>query len=47
VFFLDVDGIQLSLPTAWTDVVEPDVFVMVAAGRCPFRFGDLLELGAS
>ena len=45
VFFLDVDGRQLSLPTAWTDVVEPDVFVTVAAGRCPFRFGDLLELG--
>jgi hypothetical protein len=45
VFFLDVDGRQLSLPTAWTDVVEPDVFVTVAAGRCPLRFGDLLELG--
>ena len=28
----------------WTDVGEPDVFVAVAAGRCPFRVADLLGL---
>lgn len=44
VFFLDAAGTQFSLPARWTDVVEPDVFVAVAAGRCPFRIDDLLEL---
>jgi hypothetical protein len=44
VFFLDEDGVQHSLPAGWTDAVEPDVFVVMAAGRCPFRIGDLLEL---
>ncbi|MGO9100684.1 MAG: DUF5372 family protein [Mycobacterium sp.] len=28
----------------WTDAAEPDAFVMVAAGRCPFQFVDLVEL---
>ena len=45
VFFLDGDGRQYSLPAGWTDAVEPDVFVSVAAGRCPFRLADLLALG--
>jgi len=44
VFFLDEDGVQHSLPVRWTDAVEPDVFVTLADGRCPFRFQDLLEL---
>jgi hypothetical protein len=44
VFFLDEDGVQHSLPVGWTDAVEPDVFVVMAAGRCPFRIGDLFEL---
>ena len=44
VFFLDGDGRQFSLPVGWTDAVEPDVFVTMAAGRCPFRFADLIEL---
>src|SRR5436190_3071499 len=35
VFFLDGDGRQYSLPAGWTDAVEPDVFVVMAAGRCP------------
>ena len=42
VFFLDEDGTLKSLPTAWTDVAEPDVFVAMAAGRSPFRVEDLL-----
>ena len=28
----------------WTDAAEPDPFVVVAAGRCLFRFADLVEL---
>jgi hypothetical protein len=44
VFFLLEDGTQASLPTAWTDAVEPDVFVTAAAGRSEFRIADLLEL---
>jgi hypothetical protein len=45
VFFLDSAGRQYSLPAWWTDAGEPDVFVSVAAGRCPFRLADLLALG--
>jgi hypothetical protein len=45
VFFLLEDGTLTSVPTAWTDRAEPDVFVTVAAGRSPFRFEDLLALG--
>ena len=43
VFFLD-EGRQFSLPVGRTDAAEPDPFVVMAAGRCPFRFADLLEL---
>jgi hypothetical protein len=28
----------------WTDVAVPDPFVVLAAGRCLFRFADLVEL---
>jgi hypothetical protein len=44
VFFLLEDGTLTSVPTAWTDIAEPDVFVVVAAGRSPFRVDDLLVL---
>ncbi|AGZ49617.1 DUF5372 family protein [Mycobacterium kansasii] len=44
VFFLDEKARQFSLPVGWTDVVEPDAFVTMAAGRSPFRFADLVEL---
>ncbi|CAM3433595.1 hypothetical protein BST27_29980 [Mycobacterium intermedium] len=44
VFFLDENARQFSLPVGWTDVVEPDVFVRMAAGRSPFGFADLVEL---
>ncbi len=44
VFFLDLDGIQHSLPVGWTDAAGADVFVTVAAGRSPFRAADLLAL---
>ena len=44
VFFLDEEGRQFSLPVGWTDAAEPDPFVVMADGRCPFRFADLVEL---
>ncbi|MCE7003122.1 Y4bD/Y4pK family protein [Kibdelosporangium philippinense] len=44
VCFHDERGELKSLPTAWTDVVEPDPFVVMAAGRSPFRIQDLLAL---
>jgi hypothetical protein len=40
----DERGELKSLPAAWTDVVEPDLFVVVTAGRSPFRVEDLLAL---
>jgi hypothetical protein len=35
VYFLDGQSRQFSLPVGWTDVAEPDPFVVMAAGRCP------------
>ena len=43
-FFFDEDGVQRSLPRAWTDVADVDPFVVLAAGRIPFRFEDLVAL---
>ncbi len=43
-YFLGDDGTMQSLPTAWTDLAEPDVFVSLSAGRSAFRPGDLLAL---
>lgn len=33
-----------SLPAGWTDVEEPDLFVVMSAGRSLFRPADLLAL---
>jgi hypothetical protein len=44
VFFVDEDGVQRSLPRAWTDAADVDAFVVVAAGRSAFRVCDLIEL---
>lgn len=44
VFFLDEQGVQRSLPRGWTDAGDIDAFVAIAAGRCPLRVEDLLEL---
>ena len=38
----DENGKLFSLPAGWTDVAAPDPFVVVAAGRCPFRAEGLL-----
>ncbi len=42
-FFAD-DGTMRSLPTAWTDAAQPDVFANLSAGRSAFRVDDLLAL---
>ncbi|PZG84511.1 hypothetical protein C1I97_34040 [Streptomyces sp. NTH33] len=42
VSFVDENGEVASLPAAWTDIDPVDPFVVVAAGRCPFRVDDLL-----
>ena len=44
VYFHDDDGALKSLPARWTSVFPEDPFVVVAAGRSPFRIGDLREL---
>jgi hypothetical protein len=44
VFFFGDDGTQRSLPRAWTDAADVDVFVALAGGRCPFRIADLVVL---
>jgi Family of unknown function (DUF5372) len=46
VFFLDDEGGQHCLPVRWTDAAEPDVFVAIAVGRCPFRVDDLSTLAS-
>jgi hypothetical protein len=46
VFFFADDGVQKSLPRAWTNVADTDVFVVLAQGRSPFRVADLLALAA-
>jgi hypothetical protein len=40
----DENGQLFSLPAAWTDAVAADPFVVVAAGRAPFRTAGLLAL---
>ena len=44
VYFHDDDGRLVALPAGWTDVFGPDPFVVVSAGRSPFRAADLLQL---
>lgn len=44
VYVYDRGGELVSLPAEWTDVVAPDAFVVVAAGRSPFHVAGLLEL---
>jgi hypothetical protein len=46
VFVVDEGGQLLSFPAGWTDAGPPDPFVVVSAGRSPFRVAELLELAA-
>ena len=43
-YLVDAGGELVSLPAEWTDVVAPDTFVVLSAGRSPFHVADLLEL---
>jgi len=44
VYFDDDEGRLCSVPAGWTSLSPPDPFVVVSAGRSPFRVADLLEL---
>jgi len=44
VCWYDEQGRLRTVPATWTSVVEPDPFVVLAAGRCAFRVVDLLRL---
>jgi hypothetical protein len=44
VYFHDAAGLLRSIPACWTTAVAADPFVTVAAGRCLFRYEDLLKL---
>ena len=44
VYYFDAAGALATVPADWTDVVAPDPFVVIAAGRSPFRTEDLLAL---
>jgi Family of unknown function (DUF5372) len=44
VYFHDGSGVLRSIPACWTTVLPVDPFVVLAAGRCLFRYEDLLKL---
>lgn len=44
VFYLDTEEELRSLPARWTSAVVDDPFVVISAGRSPFRIADLVEL---
>jgi hypothetical protein len=44
VYFHDDTGRLVSLPASWTSVSPADPYVVISAGRSPFRVQDLLEL---
>jgi len=46
VYFYNEEQQLIAIPASWTDVIATDAFVVVAAGRAPFRAADLLELAA-
>jgi hypothetical protein len=44
VYFHASSGVLRSIPACWTTVLPVDPFVVLAAGRCLFRYEDLLKL---
>ncbi len=44
VYFYDDQNCLCSMPAAWTSIGETDPFVLISAGRSPFRVVDLLEI---
>ena len=43
-FSYDEEGREFRVPDHWTDVISPDPFVVISAGRSLFRVGDLIKL---
>lgn len=46
VYVKDEHGEVKALPIGWTSAAEQDPFLVVAAGRCPVRLTDLLQMAA-
>jgi len=44
VYFYDLEGSFVRVPAAWTDIVVPEPFLTVSAGRSFFKPEDLLCL---
>ena len=44
VYYHDAQGLLVSIPAGWTDVIPLDPVVALSADRSPFRLDDLLEL---
>ena len=44
VYFDEKSDVLRSIPACWTTVLPADAFVVLAAGRCLFRYDDLLKL---
>ena len=44
VYFHDSIGLLRSIPAYWTTALPADPFVVLAAGRCLFRYEDLVKL---
>jgi hypothetical protein len=44
VVYINQKGDVAAVLTSWTDVAEPDIFVLQSAGRSNFRYSDLIEL---
>jgi len=42
--YINQKGDVAAVLTSWTDVAEPDIFVLQSAGRSNFRYLDLIEL---
>jgi len=44
VYYYDAAGALTTLPAEWTDLVTPDPFVIISAGRSSFHIDGLLAL---
>ena len=44
VVYFDENNDAATVLTSWTDVIEPDMFVLQSNGRSSFRYADLVEL---
>jgi hypothetical protein len=44
VYYHDDEGLLQAIPAGWTTAGPQDPFVVVSAGRSPFRIRDLMDL---